>query len=299
MPGTRASDSDRLMPSWRVAQRRTVDHVDRGRRVEGRLRRAQAGVTTTCPSVPSLPAYRWRAAAPRRAGPAAPALRPASSVSSSAQEHQDAPRRPRPRRPPRPTRARLRCRTRAGRRRTALGDRRRPRAGCRRCISSSKRLKKSSAIERATPSIRRWPDLRDLAADLRVHRVRQLAAACRPGTSCTLAVPLPKPAGAALPLEGQRVAFGRLHVAQGDLAGELGRHRADLDRHADVVLVVAGGSTLSQPGMQALSTSGSFRPSQACCCGDRQRAAALHVHRSFFLRSCQVRSTAASEAARS
>ena len=77
-------------------------------------------------------------------------------------------------------------------------------------------------------------DLRDLAADLRVHRVRRasVAAPFSAGASDTFASPLAKPAAPPCPFELQRVAVGRVDV--GELASPANRADTGPTRAATV-----------------------------------------------------------------
>ena len=108
-------------------------------------------------------------------------------------------------------------------------------------------------------------ELRNLASDRGMHGVRKLATTfvrCQPDLGAAFS----KTRRTALTLKRELVAGRWIDIAEGDLAAEFGRTGPILSAMPMVYWFSPVGSTLSQPGMQALSTAGSFSASQACCC---------------------------------
>ena len=119
--------------------------------------------------------------------------------------------------------------------------------------------------------------LGDLSTHRRMHGVGQLAARVV-GLEQHGRVALAKPRCAALPFKVEGVRRGRHDLAQDNLARKLGRHRPDLERHANGVLVLPGGLDLFATGDAGLEHGGVVQRVPGLLLGDCQLATALHVH---------------------
>ena len=92
-----------------------------------------------------------------------------------------------------------------------------------------------------------------------------------------------------LPFEGQLVAVGRLDVRQRHLAGELGRHRADLECQPDRVFVVAGEFEPVAARDAFLERLGIVERVPGLLLRDAEAAVAEHFHGGFLVVVGRVR----------
>ena len=126
-----------------------------------------------------------------------------------------------------------------------------------------------------------------LAADLGMHGVAQFAAGVVRHQD-DLGRTLAESGGAALAIESQRVAGGRQHVGQRDLAIEPGRYGTDLDGHADSEVLRTGGLHLVAARDAQLEHLGIVERVPCLSLGHSELAAGLHVHESKLLWICGV-----------
>ena len=116
-----------------------------------------------------------------------------------------------------------------------------------------------------------------LATDRGIDAVGQLAPAGL-RRQADLRTALAKARRPTLAFEADAVAAGRHDVAEADMPLELGRHRTDAQRHADVVFIVGRGLDLVAAGNAQLEDLGVIQGLPGLLLCHAQGAGGLHLH---------------------